>query len=40
MWSSGALAPDNDAVKLFLSIAGALAWMFGAMLLFAPAQFY
>lgn len=27
-------------MKLFLSIAGVLAWLFGAMLLFAPARFY
>jgi hypothetical protein len=27
-------------LKIFLSIAGVLAWLFGAMLLVAPAQFY
>jgi hypothetical protein len=27
-------------VKIFLSIAGVLAWLFGAMLLFAPMKFY
>lgn len=27
-------------MKLFLSIAGVLAWLFGAMLLFVPEQFY
>jgi hypothetical protein len=27
-------------VKLFISIAAVLAWLFGAMLLFAPAEFY
>ncbi len=27
-------------MKLFLSIAGLLAWLFGAMLLFVPGQFY
>jgi hypothetical protein len=27
-------------VKLFISVAGVLAWLFGAMLLAAPAQFY
>ncbi len=34
------LSSGEETVKIFLSIAAALAWLFGAMLLLAPGPFY